>query len=228
MKNNGIIIVKNPRIVKFCVIKTEDIMKKYSRIETLFRNRYLNFYHMDAIGTSGKTFDYYFVSRNGEQEIKARSNAQNAEGIVVYPIWKEDPGKIVLIRQFRYPLGRYLYELPAGLIDKKETANQTAVREMKEETGLDFTVYEGGEECFRRPFYMGAGYTDEAAQAVFGWAEGSASQQATEDSESIQVLFCDKKEVRRILREEQVSLRMAYLMMNFLSSDEKEPFRFLD
>lgn len=202
-------------------------MKKFRDIQTLFQNRFLNFYHMDALTDSGKEFDYYFVSRNSEEQIKAKTGDEKAEGVVIYPVWEENPEKIVLIKQYRYPIGDTMYELPAGLIDAGETPLQAAIREMEEETGLQFIVYEGGEKAFRRPFYMGAGYTDEATCAIFGYAKGSWDKLRTEETESIQVVLADKEEVRRILREEKVSLRMAYLMMMFLQSDPKEPFRFL-
>lgn len=202
-------------------------MKKYKDIRPLFQNRYLNFYHMDAMTDSGKTFDYYFASRNSKDSIKAVTGSTKAEGVVIYPVWKAEPDKIVLIRQYRYPIGDVIYELPAGLIDEGENASQAAVREMKEETGFTLEVYEGGAECYRRPFYMGAGYTDEACQAVFGFADGRGNLQILEETESIRVLLADKQEVGRILEEEKVSLRMAYLMMNFLRSDPKDPFAFL-
>ena len=44
---------------------------------------------------------------------------------------------LLLIREFRLELGREIYGLPAGLIDPGETPEQTAKRELKEETGLD-------------------------------------------------------------------------------------------
>lgn len=203
-------------------------MEKIKDIQTLFQNPFLNFYHMDARTDSGREFDYYFVSRNGEDDIKARTGSKKAEGIVIYPIWKKDPDKIVLLRQFRYPVGDYLYELPAGLIDEKETASEAAIREMKEETGLSFEVYDGGEEGFRNAFYMGAGYTDEACKVVFGYADGEFSQKYLEDTETIKAMLVTKEEAKRILREERVSLRLAYLLMNFLSAKKDNPFGFLD
>lgn len=54
---------------------------------------------------------------------------------LIYAVLKDDPEKIVLVRQYRYPINKYIYELPAGLIDEGETSEQTAIREMKEETG---------------------------------------------------------------------------------------------
>ncbi|KAG8898899.1 hypothetical protein FRB99_007080 [Tulasnella sp. 403] len=41
----------------------------------------------------------------------------------------------VVIEQYRPPIGKYVVELPAGLIDEGETPEQTAIRELEEETG---------------------------------------------------------------------------------------------
>lgn len=202
-------------------------MKKYTNIHKLSDNKFLNLFHLDALTDSGRPFDYFFVSRRKEDNIKLLTGDSAAEGVVIYPVLREDPEKIVLIRQYRYPLGDHLYELPAGLIDEGETPDAAAVREMKEETGLSFEVYAGGDGAYRRPFFMGAGFTDESCNAVFGYASGTVSRDALEDTESIQVLTADKREVRRILREEKVSIRAAYLLMNFLHADREAPFAFL-
>ncbi|MDE6053799.1 MAG: NUDIX hydrolase [Lachnospiraceae bacterium] len=202
-------------------------MKKYTKIHKLSDNKFLNLFKLDALTDSGRAFDYFFVSRRKAEEIKLLTGDSAAEGVVIYPILKDDPEKIVMIRQYRYPLGDHLYELPAGLIDAGETPDIAAIREMKEETGLTFEVYAEGDEAYRRPFFMGAGFTDESCNAVFGYASGTISRDELEDTESIQVLIVDKEEARRILREEKVSIRAAYLLMNFLHADKNAPFDFL-
>lgn len=202
-------------------------MKKYTNIHKLSDNKFLNLFKLDALTDSGRSFDYFFVSRRKAENIKLLTGDSAAEGVVIYPILREDPEKIVMIRQYRYPLDDYLYELPAGLIDAGETPDIAAVREMKEETGLDFEVYAGGDAAYRRPFFMGAGFTDESCNAIFGYASGTVSRDDMEDTESIQVLIVDKKEARRILREEKVSIRAAYLLMNFLYAEKSAPFAFL-
>ena len=45
-------------------------------------------------------------------------------------------GRIALIRQFRYAMGSEFIELPAGKIDKGETPDECAIRELEEEIGF--------------------------------------------------------------------------------------------
>ncbi|MGA2130695.1 MAG: NUDIX hydrolase [Bryobacteraceae bacterium] len=47
----------------------------------------------------------------------------------------DDKKRILLVRQFRLPAGKNLWELPAGRLDEGETPLQAARRELKEETG---------------------------------------------------------------------------------------------
>lgn len=202
--------------------------RKYTDVRKLTDNKFLNLYEMDALTNTGEAFHYYFATRNSQEDLPLYTGKLRSNGIVIYPIWKEDKEKLVMIRQYRYPLDAWIYELPAGLIDGEETPSQAAVREMKEETGLDFTPYEGGNPALRRPFCLGAGMTDETSTSVFGYAGGTVSGKFREDTESIEVLLVDKKEAERILCQEKISLRAAFLLMEFLKMGRENPFAFLD
>jgi ADP-ribose pyrophosphatase len=54
--------------------------------------------------------------------------------VVIVPI--PEPGHVILIRQFRYPVQRWLWELPAGTLDEGETPEAAARRECHEEIAL--------------------------------------------------------------------------------------------
>ncbi len=53
--------------------------------------------------------------------------------VLIVPILSD--GRLVLERQFRYPVGRVMLEFPAGKIDPQETPLATAQRELREEAG---------------------------------------------------------------------------------------------
>lgn len=200
----------------------------YSSIKQQTDNKFLNMYEMDAINKKGEHFPYYFASRRDKENLACVTQSTRADGVVIYAVLEDDPEKIVLVKQYRFPLGQELYELPAGLIDRGEDARAAAVREMQEETGYTFTIYEGGEEAFRRSFVQAQGLCDECDQLIFGYAGGKPSVKGNESTEYIEVCVADKKEARRILREENVTVRLAYMLMQFLQSDKDNPFAFLD
>ena len=67
-----------------------------------------------------------------------------------------DEGKMVMVRQFRNPAQRVVFEVPAGKIDPGEDPEVTAVRELKEETG-----YTARNVRFLTYFYPCVGYSEE-------------------------------------------------------------------
>ncbi|MBX6392068.1 MAG: NUDIX hydrolase [Burkholderiales bacterium] len=63
----------------------------------------------------------------------AREYVVHPGAVAILPMF--DDGTLLLERQYRYPLGRVLIEIPAGKIDPGETTAETARRELYEETG---------------------------------------------------------------------------------------------
>jgi ADP-ribose diphosphatase len=74
--------------------------------------------------------------------------------VVLLPM--PSPGEIVLIRQYRYTIDRYIWELPAGSLNAGEDADDAAARECEEEIGL----VPGRVERLRA-FYPTPGFCDE-------------------------------------------------------------------
>lgn len=80
----------------------------------------------------------------------------------IVPVFRD--GTIMLVRQFRYPLKRTFYEVPAGKIDPGEPPYTTAVRELEEETGLR------AERCEKvGHFHPVIGYSDEIIHSYVAW-----------------------------------------------------------
>lgn len=62
-----------------------------------------------------------------------REVVRHPGGVTILPLCGDDT--VLLVRQYRYPFGRVLTELPAGKMDRGEDPAHAAVRELQEETG---------------------------------------------------------------------------------------------
>ena len=188
-------------------------------------NRFLNMYELEVAHRDGKTSPYYMASRMEDPaKIKAVTKDNNPNGVIMYGIYGEQKDKVVLVRQYRYPIGSYVYEFPAGLVEPGENLTEAGVREMYEETGLTFSPVETG--CYMKPFFTTVGMTDESCGTVVGYCSGQPTNSHQESSEDIQVIIADRDECRRILKEENVAIMCAYMLMHFIAS-EGDPLHFL-
>ena len=73
-------------------------------------------------------------------EIEYDSGNKGIREVAVHPggaviVAVKDDGKIIMVNQFRYPLQKNIFELPAGKLDINEDPLNCAVRELEEETG---------------------------------------------------------------------------------------------
>ena len=200
-------------------------MERIKGIRKLTDNRYLNLYEQEVVFRDGSEASYYVASRRKNVDsLKSVTHDNHPDGVIIYGVHGEKKDKVVLVRQFRYPLNGYVYEFPAGLVEPGEDMKDAGVREMYEETGLQFTPVDGGSYC--RPFFTTVGMTDESCGTVYGYCSGEPSNAHQEGSEDIQVVLADREECRRILKEENVAIMCAYMLMHFIAS-ESDPLAFL-
>lgn len=200
-------------------------MGKINQVRKLTDNAYLNLYNVKATSIHNTPVDYFVASRaKSEKEMKLSTGENPPDGVIIYSLYGEKKDRVVLVRQYRYPLDDYVYELPSGLVDQGEDYRQAGIREMKEETGLDFSPLTP-DTLYERPFFTSVGMTDECCATVYGYASGQISREGLEDTEDLEVVLADREEVRRILKEERVAIMCAYMLMHFLK--EEEPFGFL-
>lgn len=94
-----------------------------------------------------------------------------------------DDGRLVLVRQYRYAAGGYLWEAPAGHIEKDETPEEAARRELVEETGFFPHRLERLAE-----FYSAPGFCDELMR-LFLATELERRRPQPEHDENIEIGF---------------------------------------
>lgn len=102
-------------------------------------------------------------------------------------------GRVLLVRQHRYAAGRSLLELPAGTLDRDETPDACAARELEEETGFRPGRIErlGG-------FFVSPGYCTEYIQ-VYLATNLQPGRAGGDDDEDIRALSLPLTEVLRLV-----------------------------
>jgi ADP-ribose pyrophosphatase len=102
-------------------------------------------------------------------------------------------GRVLLVRQFRYPARRMLWELAAGCIEPGETPTQAARRELQEETGYRARTFKPLLSFFSSP-----GFLDERMHLI--QASGLTRHQARpEPDERIRLGWFTPRQLRRML-----------------------------
>ena len=188
-------------------------MSSVGKIEKKTDTPFLNFYEFEAFHRDGSLskYPYYVASRAKKiEDLKAVSHENKPDGVVLYGVYGENKDRVVLIRQYRYPLGGYCYEFPAGLVEPGEDMLKAGIREMYEETGLTFTPVDAG--SYSRTFFTTIGMTDESCGTVYGYCSGEPTNCHQEASEEIQVVIADREEC---------------MLMHFIAS-EGDPLKFLN
>jgi ADP-ribose pyrophosphatase len=105
----------------------------------------------------------------------------------------QDDGRVVLVRQYRYPVDDRLWELPAGRLDPGESPEQAAQRELQEEIG------HRAEELRKIAFfYTTPGFCDEAMH-VFRAARLVAAAAKGDEDERIEVRAFPLSDLERMI-----------------------------
>src|ERR1051325_5883372 len=102
--------------------------------------------------------------------------AGHFDAVVIVPILlgkgRAKP-RLVMLREYRAPVGDYIYASPAGLGEQGESIESVARRELKEETGLDLVEV----KHVSPPVYSSAGMTHQSAGMGFVTARGARGHQ---------------------------------------------------
>jgi ADP-ribose pyrophosphatase len=152
---------------------------------------------------SREVYDGYFLKVQSDQvrlpngRPATREYIKHPGAVVVLPIF--DDGRILMERQFRYPLDRVFIEFPAGKIDAGEAPLACAKRELREETG-----YSAREWQFVCTIHNAIAYSDEHLDLYL--ARGlTAGDAALDDGEFLDVYTASLEELLSGVREGKIT-----------------------
>ena len=114
-----------------------------------------------------------------------------------------DQEKMLIIKEWRYPVNDYVYAFPAGLRESGENVADTAKRELFEETGLEIdNVFD-----ILEPAYQSVGMTDEAVATVICSVKGEITNKNATKDEDITPMWVTRDEARKLTYYAKISGR---------------------
>lgn len=179
-------------------------------LEKVKDGKYLKNYELTYLNKAGKEKKYEIVSRHEIPDEGSLGNQTSGVSIVAY---YED--KLLLLREFRMGVNRFIYNLCAGMLEEGESIEECIQRELYEETGLSVKKI----HAILPPSFSAVAISDVKTQIAFVEAEGSFADH-TSENERIEASFYTKEEVRELLETEEFSSR-AQIAAYFFVSGQK-------
>ena len=174
---------------------------KYQSIRKILEGKFITRYDVDYVTAEGHGKTYEIISRN--RDITTLEALQNKKADSVIMILTDKDGERILVnREYRMAMAQWIYNFPAGLIDPGETPEESARRELWEETGLKLTRIDD----ILDNSYSAVGFSNERNLCVFGTAAGTF-RESTSDVEEIVPGWYTKAQMRNLLRTEAFAAR---------------------
>ncbi|MCJ1253835.1 hypothetical protein MMC24_001649 [Lignoscripta atroalba] len=172
----------DPKASDAKVLSTEPLMIRDARWTTLVKTTY-----RDPLGKE-RTWE------SAERSTRPKNSPIDGVGIVA--ILKKPSGpELLLQKQFRPPINKVVIEVPAGLVDEGETAAESAVRELREETGYHGVVAEVSPVMFNDPGFCNTNLNMVHVNVDMSLPENQNLKPELEENEFIEVFSTPLKDL---------------------------------
>lgn len=155
------------------------LTEKFIASEKVFEGNLLTVYCDKVELPNGKDASREFIRHPG--------------AIAVVPVTQD--GRIVLVRQYRYPVGKTMLEVPAGKLDKGEHPDECVLRELEEETGYIAQRIRKLSSIYTTP-----GFTDEVIHLYIA-DQLILAKQCPDEDEFLDVEIYTKEEIRIMIED---------------------------
>ncbi len=183
---------------------------KLTKIVKQTDNKFLNMYVAEYSGKT--TLSYFFASRRSEDNLQKQTYVDCVKVLPYIPKTNE----IVFIKNFRYVINDYVYEMPAGMVDKGEDTLTAAKREVREEIGAEITSI----KKVTNVGFTSVGLTDETMETYFAEVELGLNQDLDAD-EVIEVVRVNVNDCENFLNSHTVDCITALMVKLFLAEIKK-------
>ena len=174
---------------------------QFKKIEKRESGKFITRYDITYETIDHKEKVYEIISRQSDLTEYEQLHSKQADAVVI--IATDETGEKILVnKEFRMAVGDWVYNFPAGLIDSGELPDESAQRELWEETGLE--LYEITDHI--GPSYSAVGFSNEINVCIVGKARGEFKP-STSTLEEIEPGWYTKAEMRELLKHERFAAR---------------------
>ena len=200
LSSQFILMKKFELFVKMCyiIIGKDKVLKKRKFLIHRREVRLVNFNKNKGVSLATLEFDVKkegktkTVTRNiatrckSEEDFKERLKTNDyCDGVVIVGFINTDEGiKIPLIKEFKEIVGDYIWTFPAGQVEEGEDLRLTALRELKEETGLDTDI---NDITVFKPTYTSVGIIDQRISLAILECHGEPTDKYLTSGEDIKI-----------------------------------------
>lgn len=172
--------------------------------EVRFRSRWITVAEDQVLLPDGRTYGYTRLEPAGI-----------GVGVVAF----DDSGRILLEREYRHGVGQVVWQIPGGLADKGEEHWQTAIRELREETGYAPTTASAENVHFLGTVWDNPGYGVAASNIYLVRDVRHVGDTQRDEGEFVSLHWVDaawlKQAVRTgVIQDRVVVAAVAYLLLN--------------